>query len=125
MEAPMRPLLHAVLVVGLFGCSESPPEGDASGGGSGGGGTGGNAGSAGMGGGESGPAITQVLVTGALDVDTKSVTLTVDVVDPDGQGDIVGGKLYTKDKAKFLGPFSQVSAGTFSYSLSWQALRTG
>jgi hypothetical protein len=68
------------------------------------------------------PVITNVLVSGVLNADTASVTLTVDVTDPDGLDDIVGGKLFSPDKQQFFGAFSQLSGGTFDFTLSWKAL---
>lgn len=105
----------------VLACSETPSDAASSGGSAGQGGTSAG-GSAGTGGSPGAPVISGVLVTGALDDDSKSVTLTVDVSDPDGLADIAGGKLFAKDKSKFLGAFNQVSGGTFTQSVSWEAL---
>jgi len=115
-------LLPIVALASLIGCSESPPASPASGGASGSGGSSGSGGAAGTAPIGGPPEIVQVLVSGALDNNDKSVTLAVDVTDPDGLADISGGKLYSADKAQFLGPFTQLSAGTYSATISWQSL---
>ncbi len=68
------------------------------------------------------PVIKNVLLSGALDGDLATVKLTVDVTDPDGLSDIAGGKLFSKDKSKFLGAFTQLSGGTFTTDLTWKTV---
>lgn len=110
------PLVGAVLVCAVA-CSESSPDGSGTGGSPASGGVAGASGSANL-----GPEILGVLVSGELDGDLASVSLTVDVTDPDGLADIAGGKLYSKDKSKFLAAFTQLSAGTFTADVTWKAL---
>ena len=68
------------------------------------------------------PVIKNVLLSGALDGGLATVKLTVDVTDPDGLSDIAGGKLFSKDKSKFLGAFAQLSGGTFTTDLTWKTV---
>lgn len=114
-------MVWGLTAIFVLACSETQSEPASSGGAAGAAGAsaGGNAGA---GGSDGAPVIASVLVSGGLDYDDRSVTLTVDVNDPDGLVDIVGGKLFSKDKAKFLGAFNQVSGGTFTKSVSWLEL---
>ncbi|MCK6533161.1 MAG: hypothetical protein L6Q84_09325 [Polyangiaceae bacterium] len=108
-------VVWGLAALSVLACSEAPPDPAGSGGAAGAAGAPADAG-------DGAPVIASVLVSGALDYDDRSVTLTVDVNDPDGLADIVGGKLYSKDKSKFLGAFDQVSGGTFTKTVSWLAL---
>jgi len=111
-------LTGAVFACGAaLACSEPPSDGSGTGGSPASGGVSGAAGSA-----NPSPKILSVLVSGKLDGEQASVKLTVDVTDPDGLSDIAGGKLYSQDKSKFLGAFTQLSAGTFAADLTWKAL---
>lgn len=107
----------AVLCGTALACSESSSETSGTGGSPASGGAAGAAGSA-----NQSPVILSILVSGELDGDAASVELTVDVTDPDGLSDIAGGKLYSEDKSKFLGAFTQLSAGTFTADVTWKVL---
>ena len=51
-----------------------------------------------------------------------SITLTVQVADPDGLDDLVGGQLIDDASDTVLGAFTQISAGTFVGGTDWASV---
>lgn len=52
------------------------------------------------------------------------IAFTASVTDADGLDDIVGGVLVDGESQAVYGPFVQISAGTFSISVSWEEVDT-
>jgi hypothetical protein len=80
--------------------------------------------STGVGGSMTVPGGPEVMLVAAPDSMTEggSVTFTATVIDDDGLDDIVGGMLTDEGGTTVYAPFTQLSAGTFSVSLSWSQL---
>jgi len=52
-----------------------------------------------------------------------SVTFSAVVTDPDGIADLAGGTLKDTDSGSTYGAFSQVSGGSFTHAVTWQAMQ--
>lgn len=90
------------------------------------GGAGGAQGDSGAGGGpptNQPPSIVSVTSGGGLPLSPGyPITITVTATDPDGNGDIAGGRLMDASGLKTLGQFTSLGGGTLSTSLDWVTL---
>jgi len=69
-----------------------------------------------------GPEVQSIFASPARLENNAATVITVQLTDPDGLDDVVGGLLVAEEAGEVIRPFIQVSGGTFSVNLDWYDL---